>query len=157
MALQIGDIAPEFTLYDSGKQKVSLVDFQGKTVVILFYPFAFSSVCTAELCDMRDNLGMYNSLNSEILAISVDSVYTLAKFKDDQQLNFTLLSDFNREVSSKYGALYDIFPALEMRGVSKRAAFVIDKSGVIRFAQVNEKPQDLPDLSSIRQVLAAEN
>ncbi len=157
MALQIGDIAPDFTLYDTKKQKVSLSSFRGRNVVILFYPFAFSSVCTAELCNMRDNLSLYNSLNAEILAISVDSVYTLSRFREDQKLNFELLSDFNKEVSQKYEALFEVFPSLEMRGVSKRAAFVLDKNGVIIFAQINEKPQDLPDFSAIQAALRAEN
>lgn len=153
MALSIGQKAPDFTLYSSDKREVSLSSFEGKNVILLFFPFAFSSVCTAELCEMRDNLSLYNHLNAEVVAISVDSIYTLKKFKDDENLTFTLLSDFNKEVSRLYESIYEHFPSFNLQGVSKRAAFVVDKEGNLRFAQVNERPQDLPDFNAIRETL----
>src|ERR1700712_2655895 len=138
MALQIGQSAPEFTLYDSEKNKVSLADYKGKNVLLLFFPQAFTRVCTAELCSLRDNISIYDTANAQVFGISVDSVFTLAKFKEEQQYNFPLLSDFNKEISTAYGSLYDNF-AFDMRGVSKRSAFVIDKDGIVRYAEVLEK------------------
>ena len=107
MSIQIGSPAPDFTLYDSEKNKVSLSSFRGTPVVILFFPAAFTGVCTKELCSVRDNLAVYNSSKATVLGISVDSLFTLAKFKEEQQLNFPLLSDYNREASSAFDVLYD--------------------------------------------------
>ncbi len=152
MAIQIGDKAPNFTLFSSDKAQISLENYQGKNVVLLFFPMAFTSVCTAELCSMRDDIALYNNLNAEILAISVDSPFTLAKFKEEQQLNFPLLSDFNKTVSAMYGALHEEF-VLGMKGVAKRSAFVIDKEGMVRYAQVLESAGDLPDFEAIKQTL----
>src|SRR5947199_3150082 len=109
MKIEVGQQAPLFSLYDSDKNKVNLGDFAGKNVVLLFFPLAFTSVCTAELCSVRDNLAQYEDLNAEVLGISVDSLHTLKRFKQDQQLNFRLLSDFNKEVSILYGCLYENF------------------------------------------------
>lgn len=153
MNLTIGQSAPEFSLYNTDKQKVSLSDYRGKNVVILFFPFAFTGVCTTELCNMRDNLNVYNGLNAEIMAISVDSVFTLIQFKNSNQLPFMLLSDFNKEVSPMYDAFYETF-ALEHKGVSKRAAFVVDKEGVLQYIEVLEGAGDLPNFDAIQSVLA---
>ena len=120
MPLQIGQIAPDFTLFDSDKKKVSLNEHRGENVLLLFFPFAFSSICTAELCTVRDNISKYDSVQAKVFGISVDSLYTLAKFKIDQNLNFTLLSDFNKEISYTYEAFYETF-SYGMKGVSKRA------------------------------------
>ena len=152
MSITIGQKAPDFALYDSGKNKVKLSEYQGKNVILLFFPLAFTSVCTAELCSIRDNITLYNNSNAQVLGISVDSPYTLAKFKEEQKLNFPLLSDFNKEVSTSYGALYETF-SMELRGVSKRSAFVIDKEGIVRYAQVLENASDLPNFSSIQATL----
>lgn len=152
MALQIGDIAPDFTLYNTEKQSVSLSSFKGKNVVILFFPLAFTSTCTAELCDVRDNLNIYSQLNAEILAISVDSVFSLKAYKAQQELNFELLSDFNKSVSEAYNTLYETF-ILEMKGVSKRSAFVIDKEGILKYIEILEKASEIPDLLSIQTLL----
>jgi peroxiredoxin len=154
MSIQIGQLAPNFTLYDTDKKEVSLKDFEGKNLLILFFPQAFTGVCTTELCTIRDNLAVYNNLQSEVIAISVDSVFTLNRFKEDQKLNFSLLSDFNKEVSKSYGAIYDEF-VLGMKGVSKRAAFVVDSKGVIQYAEVLESAGDLPDFESIKETLSS--
>ena len=153
MPLKIGDKAPLFTLYSEEKSPVSLNDYQGRRLLILFFPLAFTGVCTEELCTMRDALADYNSLGSDIVAISVDSVFTLERFKAAEGLNFPLLSDFNKEVSRQYGALYDTF-VLGMEGVSKRAAFVIDGEGVIRYAEVLASAGNQPDYAAIRATLA---
>ncbi|UTA68706.1 redoxin domain-containing protein [Emticicia sp. 21SJ11W-3] len=152
MALQVGDPAPDFKLYNSEKQEVTLAGYRGKNVVILFFPLAFTSVCTAELCQTRDDIAFYSALNTDVLAISVDSIFTLGKFKEEQKLPFPLLSDFNKEVSLAYDSLYDTF-VFDMKGVSKRAAFVVDKDGIIRYAEVLEKAGDIPDFAAIKATL----
>lgn len=156
MKIEIGQKAPVFSLYDSEKKKVSLEDFKGQKVLLLFFPQAFTSVCTTELCNIRDGISYYKDSNAQVLGISVDSVFTLARFKQDQGLNFPLLSDFNKEVSQEYGAFYENF-VMDMKGVSKRAAFVIDKEGVVRYAEVLEKAADLPDFNAIQSSLAESN
>ena len=153
MKIGIGEKAPEFTLYNSEKNKVSLADYKGKNVLLLFFPQAFTSVCTKELCGIRDNIALYNNMNAVVFGISVDSVFTLKKFKEDQGYNFDLLSDFNKEVSNAYDTIYQEWK-LEMRGVSKRSAFLIDKEGVIRYAEVLENASDVPDLTAIEKTLA---
>ena len=153
MSLQIGDKAPNFKLYNSDKQEVSLSDYTDKNVVILFFPLAFTGVCTAELCEMRDNMATYAKLNAEILAISVDSLFTLEKFKAEQNLPFNLLSDFNKEVSAAYGSLYENF-VLGMKGVSKRSAFVVDAVGMIQYAEVLESAGDIPNFTAVQAALA---
>ena len=153
MTLQVGQQAPAFSLYDSEKKKVSLEDFKGKNVLLLFFPQAFTGTCTKELCSTRDNIALYDQVNAQVLGISVDSIFTLARYKDDQQLNFPLLSDFNKEISSAYGCLYDNF-VFDMKGVSKRSAFVLDKDGIIRYAEILETASDLPDFSKIQKTLS---
>jgi peroxiredoxin len=154
MIPQTGQQAPDFTLYDSDKKQVSLHDYKGKKVVLLFFPFAFSSVCTKEMCHVRDNINRFNNIDAQVFGISVDSVYTLAKFKEDQQLNFPLLSDFNKEVSRAYGSLHEEFN-YNMKGVSKRASFVIDREGMIRHAAVQDNPGQMPDFGDIESALSS--
>lgn len=156
MAVEIGSKAPQFTLVDTEKNQVTLSSFQGKNVLILFFPMAFTGVCTKELCSIRDNIALYNSANAQVLGISVDSPFTLAKFREEQGLNFPLLSDFNKEASHAYGALYDTFIGW-MKGVSKRSAFIIDKEGIIRYAEVLESAGDLPNFQAIEATLSQLN
>jgi peroxiredoxin len=155
-AIKIGQQAPDFTLYDSDKQKVSLGDYKGKNVLLLFYPQAFTGTCTKELCSTRDNIALYDQANAQVFGISVDSVFTLAKFKEEQHLNFPLLSDFNKTTSAAYGSIYDNF-VFDMHGVSKRSAFVLDKQGVVRYAEVLEAATDLPDFTAIQKTLSELN
>ncbi|MBC7418916.1 MAG: redoxin domain-containing protein [Pedobacter sp.] len=154
MALQIGDTAPDFTLYNSELTEVSLKDFKGRKVVIHFFPMAFTGVCTAQLCAARDNFSFYEGLNAQVLGISVDSPFTLAKFKQDQNYQFLLLSDFNKEVSKAYGSLYEEF-AFGLKGVAKRAAFVIDEESKITYAEVLEDAGSLPNFKVIDDTLKA--
>ena len=154
--IQTGQPAPEFSLYNSDKQQVSLSNLKGKNVLLLFFPQAFTGTCTKELCSTRDNIALYNQANAQVFGISVDSVFTLAKFKEEQHLNFPLLSDFNKTVSTAYGSLYADF-VFDMHGVSKRSAFVIDKQGIIKYAEVLEKATDLPDFAAIEQTLKSLN
>ncbi|MBP6385779.1 MAG: redoxin domain-containing protein [Pseudarcicella sp.] len=152
MALQVGDLAPNFTLLNTDKKEVSLTDYKGKNVVLLFFPLAFTGVCTAELCQMRDDIATYAGLNAVILGVSVDSPFTLEKFRAEQKLPFDLLSDFNKEVSASYGALYENF-VLGLKGVSKRSAFVIDTEGNIKYAEVLEVAGDLPNFDAVKAAL----
>lgn len=158
MAVKInkGDKAPAFKLVSTDRKEVSLDDYRGKNVVLLFFPMAFTSVCTTELCAMRDNLAEYNQLNTEIVGISVDSPFTLHQYKQDQRLNFPLLSDFNKEASQAYGAFYETF-MLGLKGVSKRAAFVVDKHGTVQYAEVLESAGDLPNFDAVKQTVSALN
>lgn len=156
MSIEIGQAAPDFMLYDSDKKQVTLSELKGQPVLLLFFPLAFTSVCTAELCSVRDNIGWYNSINAKVFGISVDALQTLAKFKQDQQLNFTLLSDFNKEVSSAYGSIYETF-GYNMKGVSKRSAFVIDKEGIVRYAEVLENAGEVPNFEKIKAALEGLN
>jgi peroxiredoxin len=154
MALQVGDQAPDFKLFSSELKEVSLNDFAGRKLVIQFFPMAFTGTCTTQLCTMRDSFGYYEGINAAVVGISVDSPFTLAKFKEDQSYQFPLLSDFNKEVSQAFGAFYDEF-VFNLKGVSKRAAFVIDETGKISYAEVLENAGDLPDFEAIKQVLNA--
>ncbi|MEM7571717.1 MAG: peroxiredoxin [Bacteroidota bacterium] len=154
MSVNVGDKAPSFTLFSDEKKAVNLSDYQGQPVVLLFFPLAFTGVCTAELCSMRDAMAEYNDLNTQVLALSVDSVFTLEQFKQKEGFNFPLLSDFNKEVSRLYGSLYEEF-VMEMRGVSKRSAFVIDADGIVRYAEVLDNAGDQPNFAEIKATLAA--
>jgi glutaredoxin-dependent peroxiredoxin len=150
--LKVGDKAPDFTLRASDKTQVRLKDLRGHNVLVLFFPAAFTGVCTKELCMMRDSLHDFSKLDSQLLAISVDSLFTLNRWKEDQNFNFPLLSDFNKTVSKKYDALYKEF-VYEMKGVSKRAAFVVDKEGTLRYVEVLENAGEIPNFQAIKAVL----
>lgn len=152
MAINVGQPAPDFTLRDTEKNKVTLSEQKGKNVLLLFFPLAFTSVCTKELCMTRDNIAAYNNLDATVYGISVDSLFSLQRFKEDQHLNFTLLSDFNKTASAAYGCLYEHF-FNDMDGVSKRSAFVIDKEGIVQYAEVLENAGDIPDFEAITDCL----
>lgn len=151
MTIKAGDKAPGFVLPDTEKKKIDLAGFRGKNVVVLFFPLAFTGGCTKELCAIRDDKKRYDELDTEVLAISVDSVASLNRFKEDQGFNFTLLSDFNKEAARSYGALYEDF--FGMKGVAKRSAFVVDAGGVVRYAEVLENAGEMPDFDQIKETL----
>jgi peroxiredoxin len=156
MRIETGKPAPDFALFDTTKQKITLGDLKGKNILLLFFPQAFTSTCTKELCSVRDDISRYSNAHAQVMGISVDSVFTLKKYKEDQQYHFPLLSDFNKEVSELYGCLYKEW-ILEMKGVSKRAAFVIDKTGMVSYAEVLENAGDIPDFTAINQQLDSLN
>jgi glutaredoxin-dependent peroxiredoxin len=154
MPLTIGQSAPDFSLYNSEKNKISLSGFNGnKNVLLLFFPQAFTGVCTKELCSVRDNINRYQNESTEVLGISVDSVFSLAKFKEEQQYNFSLLSDFNKDVSNLYEAIHESFTDMGMLGVSKRSAFIIDKAGILQYVEVLDNPGLMPDFDKIDEKL----
>jgi peroxiredoxin len=157
MKLKVGDIAPSFTLISSDKKEVSLSDFNGKNLIVHFFPASFTGVCTTQLCTVRDAISLYKNDNADVVAVSVDSLFVLGKFKAEQNLSFDLLSDFNKTTSADYGSLYETFPAFGMQGVAKRSAFVIDKQGTIQYAEVLASPGDLPNFEAINATLAELN
>lgn len=152
MSLRIGDRAPDFSLFSSEKKLVHLHDLKGKNIVLLFFPLAFTSTCTKELCATRDDIATYNNLETEVLGISIDTPQSLARYKQDLELNFTLLSDFNKEVIRSYDVIYEEY-SLGMRGVSKRAVYVIDIEGIIRHMEVIENAGNMPDLEAVKNSL----
>lgn len=155
MPLDVEDIAPNFTLKDKDSNDVSLSDFKDKLVVLLFFPFANSSVCTREMCSFRDDMKEYENLNADVIAISVDSPYALRMFAEKNDLKFTLLSDFNKEVSKQYDSLYDIYSPgkYDYIGVSKRSAFVIGRDGKILYKEICPTPGAEPNYEAIQKVL----
>lgn len=155
MTLEIGSDAPNFTLKTKtaeGLKEITLTDYAGTSnVVLLFFPFAFTSVCMAEACSVRDDLSAYESLNSKVFGISVDSPFAQEVMSLKESLNFPLLSDFNKTVSKDYGVLYEDF--IGFNGVSKRSAFVISSEGKITFSWSSEDPKQLPDFAEIKKAL----
>jgi peroxiredoxin len=155
MTLSVGTTAPDFTLKTKtpeGLSEVSLSSHkESSSVVLLFFPFAFTGVCTEETCSVRDDLSAYEKLNAKVYGISVDSPFAQEAMALKENLNFPLLSDFNKETSLAYGVLYEDF--IGFKGVSKRSAFVISKDGEILFAWSSEDPKQLPDFEAIKAVL----
>ncbi len=156
MAIQVGAVAPNFSLTNTNKETVTLSELKGQPVVLLFFPFAFTSTCTAELCGVRDDIANYANLNAKVYGISIDSVFTLIKYKEDQNFNFDLLCDFNKEACTAYETKYDSF-AFGMQGVAKRSAFVVDKEGIIQYAEVLENAGEIPNLDAVKAVLKTLN
>ncbi|MBK9730218.1 MAG: peroxiredoxin [Chitinophagaceae bacterium] len=156
MPITVGQDAPEFALYDTHKRKITLSNFRGKKVVLMFFPFAFSSVCTREMCEMGENYSFYENLNAEVIGISVDSLFTNKQFKEEHKLTFPLLSDFNKEVAPLYDSLADTF-AFEYRGVTKRSTFVIDAAGKVAYIEILKSPGDYPDMQKLKEVVSALN
>ena len=154
MSLQIGDKAPDFKLFSSELKEVSLADYKGQKLVIHFFPLAFTGTCTTQLCTMRDSFGYYEGMNAAVVGISIDSPFTLAKYKEVEAYQFPLLSDFNKEASQAYGAFYEEF-VYNLKGVAKRAAFVIDEAGKVIYAEVLENAGDLPNFEEIKKVVSA--
>ncbi|MBC7904101.1 MAG: peroxiredoxin [Gemmatimonadaceae bacterium] len=152
MSLSIGQAVPELQLHDSDRKLVKLRENESVSTLLLFFPLAFTSVCTKELCNVRDALAVYNKMKTRVLGISVDSPATLAKFKTEQGINFPLLSDFNREAGQAFDCLYDAFGGW-MKGVHKRSAFVFDSQGIIKYAEVLENAGELPDFEKIDKTL----
>jgi len=150
--ITIGQKAPEFTLPDTEKNMQTLSTFVGKNVLLLFYPFAFTGTCTTELCNTRDDIAYYYGVNAQVFGISVDSPFANAKFKEEQKINFPLLSDFNKDAMTAYDCKYEVFAA-GTKGVAKRSAFVIDKNGIVQYAEVLENAGELPNFEAIKNCL----
>jgi peroxiredoxin len=150
--IRVGDRAPDFRLKASTGAEIALADYRGRQpVLLLFFPLAFSPVCTRELCSLRDDYARFQEMGAQILAVSVDSPFTLAAWAEQMKFPFPLLSDFNKEVARRYDALHD--DLLGLRGVAKRSAFVIDREGIVRYAWVSDDPRALPDFDALSRAL----
>lgn len=139
MALAIGTKAPDFKLPNTDKKEVSLADFAGKTLIINFFPAAFTGVCTAQMCSNRDDLSLFNGHNAAVVGVSVDMAFSLGVFKSQNNINFDLLSDFNKEMIHAYDMVQSAF-ALGYKDVAKRGVVVVDKDGIVQYVEVTENP-----------------
>jgi mycoredoxin-dependent peroxiredoxin len=150
MAVEVGAKAPDFTLNDYNRQPVTLSAFQGeKNVLVVFYPFAFSGICTGELCQVRDELADYTNADVQVLGISVDSPFALKAWADHEGYKFPLLSDFwpHGAVAQQYGVFN------EKAGLATRGTFLIDKTGIVRFTEINQ-PGEARDQSAWKKAIA---
>ena len=152
MKLNIGDTAPSFNTFDSDKQALNSESLKGQKILLLFFPAAFTSTCTEELCALRDDIARYNTLKVKIIGCSTDSVYVLKKYKEEQELNFTLMADFNKEICAAFGSQYETFN-YGMKGVAMRSAFIIDENNIIQYAEVLEDSGKIPDFEAINAKL----
>ncbi len=153
MAIKVGSKAPEFTLYDTDKKSRSLSEFRGKNIVLAFYPGAFTGGCTREMCTFRDTITKFNELNAQVIGISVDAPFANKAFATQNNLQFPLLSDYTRAVSKKFGGVYNDFAGLKGYSASKRAVFIVDANGTIKYIWVSENPGLEPDYDTISKVL----
>jgi len=153
MSVDVGSKAPDFTLMSDDRQPVTLSALRGRPVVLAFFPAAFSSVCTKELCTFRDSLGRLNRADAQVFGISVDTFFTLKAFHDQQQLTFPLLSDFNKQAIRDYGVFNE--DMIGLKGIAKRAVFVIDKDGIVRHREVLEDARNEPDYEKVFSTLAS--
>jgi glutaredoxin-dependent peroxiredoxin len=153
MAADVGSRAPDFTLTNQDRQPVTLSEQRGKPVVLAFFPAAFSSVCQKEMCTFRDSMGRLGTASAQVYGISVDTFFTLKAFQDQQKLTFPLLSDFNKQAIRDYGVFNE--DMIGLKGIAKRAVFVIDKDGIIRHREVLEDARKEPDYEKVFGALAS--
>ena len=153
MSVDVGSTAPDFTLTNQDRQPVVLSAQRGKPVVLAFFPAAFSSVCAKELCTFRDSIARLGKAHAQVYGISVDTFFTLKAFHDHEKLSFPLLSDFNKQVIRDYGVFNE--DMIGLKGIAKRAVFVIDKNGVVRHREVLEDARNEPDYGKVFSALAA--
>jgi glutaredoxin-dependent peroxiredoxin len=151
VSVDVGSTAPDFTLSNHDRQPVTLSAQRGKPVVLAFFPAAFSSVCTKELCTFRDSIARLGNLKAQVYGISVDTFFTLKAFHDHEKLSFPLLSDFNKQVIRDYGVFNE--DMIGLKGIAKRAVFVIDKHGVVRHREVLDDARNEPDYDRVFVVL----
>lgn len=152
MAVQVGSKAPDFTLMNQDRENVTLSQEIGKgNVVLAFFPGAFSGTCTKELCNFRDTITNFSSLNAKVVGISTDTFFALKAWHDQQKFGFPLLSDYNKEVITKYGVVNP--DMIGLKNIAKRAVFVIDKDGVVRYSEVLDDARNEPDYTKLNEVL----
>jgi glutaredoxin-dependent peroxiredoxin len=152
MSVDVGSPAPEFTLMNQDRQPVTMSQQKGHPVVLAFFPAAFSSVCEKELCTFRDSMAQLNKANAQVLGISTDTFFALKAFQDAQKLNFSLLSDYNKEVIRRYGVFNE--DMIGLKGIAKRAVFVVDRDGIVRHREVLEDARNEPDYGKVFEALS---
>ena len=145
----LNETAPDFNLSNTEKNDIALSSYKGKTVVLAFYPGAFTGVCDTEMCSLRDNMNSFNDLNATVLGISVDSPWANAEFAKKYEINFNLLSDYNRHVSKAYDMIFNGLGGLEGYECSNRGVIIIDEQGLIKYRWVAENPGVEPNYSEI--------
>jgi glutaredoxin-dependent peroxiredoxin len=153
MSVDVGSKAPDFTLTNQDRQPVTLSEQKGRPVVLAFFPAAFSSVCTKELCTFRDSLAALNKARAQVYGISVDTFFTLKAFQEQQKLNFPLLSDFNKQAIRDYGVFNE--DMIGLKGIAKRAVFVVDKDGIVRHREVLDDARNEPNYDKVLEVASA--
>jgi peroxiredoxin len=151
MSVDVGTKAPDFTLTSHERQPVTLSQQRGKPVILAFFPAAFSSVCEKELCTFRDSMARLNKANGQVFGVSVDTFFTLKAFHDQQKLTFPLLSDFNKQVIREYGVFNE--DMIGLKGIAKRAVFVLDKDGVVRYREVLDDARNEPNYDKVFESL----
>jgi peroxiredoxin len=152
MSVDVGSKAPDFTLVNQDREPVTLSAQRGHPVVLAFFPAAFSSVCTKELCTFRDSLAVLNKAHAQVYGISVDTFFTLKAFQEAQGLTFPLLSDFNKQAIREYGVFNE--DMIGLKGIAKRAVFVIDKDGTVQHREVLEDARNEPDYQKVLGTVA---
>ena len=155
MALKVGDTAPEFTLVDTDRKPRTLREFLGKKTVLLFYPGAFTGTCTNEMCAIRDSIAAFNTMNAQVVAISVDSPFANKGFADHNRLTFPLLSDYKKELIARYGIVQNDFAGLSGLTTAKRAVFVLDAKGVVTYAWITDNPGVEPPYEEVKKAVAS--
>ena len=151
--IEVGAKAPDFSLPNQDRESVTLAGLKGRAVVLAFFPAAFSSVCTKELCTFSDGMSRLNQAKAQVLGISVDTFFTLKAFQTHEKLSFPLLSDFNKQAIRDYGVFNE--DMIGLKGIARRAVFVIDKDGVVRYRQVLDDARHEPDSEHVFSVLSA--
>jgi peroxiredoxin len=151
--VKIGDKAPDVQLVTTDFKPIRLSDFRGKVVVLAFYPGAFTSVCTKEMCTFRDNMAKFNEINAVVIGVSTDTPPSNKKFKEENKLNYIVASDTTREAITKFGVVHENFLNLPGWTAAKRSVFVIDKEGVIRYAWVSDNPGVEPNYAEVEQAV----
>ena len=155
MAVTKGQRAPEFTLVDTEKKPRSLKEFLGKKSVLVFFPGAFTGVCTKEMCAFRDSMARFNELNAQVVGISVDSPFANKGFATQNNLQFPLLSDYTRSTLKDYGIVHDGFGGLTGYSAAKRSVFVLDKDGVVQYAWISENPGVEPNYEEVTNAVSS--
>lgn len=150
--MRIGDVAPHFTLFDTDRKEVKLSDFAGKKLALYFFPAAWTGVCTKEMCSLRDDMAEYMNLGTDIIGISVDMPFALKRFKEDMHINFTLLSDFNKDTIRAYGVYREDF-ICNLHGVANRSVFIIGSDGTIQYREVLANAGEMPDMAAAKRAM----
>jgi peroxiredoxin len=154
MAVDVGSKAPDFTLMNQDRENVTLSQELGRSnVVLAFFPGAFSGTCTKEFCNFRDTMAAFKNVNARVLGVSTDTFFTLKAWDEQQKLGFPLLSDYNKEVINRYGVVNP--DMIVLKNISRRAVFVIDKAGVVRYREVLDDARNEPDYRKLNDALSA--
>ena len=155
MAITVGQSAPDFTLHETPQQQRSLSDYRGRNVVLAFFPGAFTGVCTTEMCALRDRIDQFSSMNAEVIGITVDPLFAQAAWKAANNVEYTFLSDYNREVVNAYDVALPGLAGMQGYVAAKRAVTIVDAQGVVRYHWVSESPGVEPDYEEVRAAVAA--